>query len=70
MLATQARVLDALFNRMLQYGISGKHIYQSSILLALKAQSQCAASIDKLKRQERLREKISKSRERTEGSKA
>lgn len=49
-LALQARVLDALFNRLLLGGLARKGINGECLRHALHAQRQCAQTIEKLKK--------------------
>ena len=72
MLATQARVLDSIFNRLIMSAFKQPSCYSEDALrLAFMAQRQSAHTIDKLKKHDPRRkdngEKIKNSRNRTEG---
>jgi hypothetical protein len=60
MLATQARVLDQIFNRFVMVAFSKPNTYPhvDSLRLALLAQRQSASTIDRLKRNDARRQSL------------
>jgi hypothetical protein len=64
LLAMQARVLDAAFNRFTALAMLPDHANVELLRTALQVQRQCAGTIDKLKRHQK---KLQKTDDRTEG---
>jgi histidinol-phosphate/aromatic aminotransferase/cobyric acid decarboxylase-like protein len=64
LLAMQARVLDAAFNRFTALAMLPDHANIELLRTALQVQRQCAGTIDKLKRHQK---KLQKTDDRTEG---
>ncbi len=67
-LLSQARILDAVFNRYIMRAFDGKQCgVFDDLQMALLAQRQSAHTIDKLKRHEARMKKIAKTGDRTKG---